>query len=48
MSLAAMDFDLGKVKEVVERCGMVLTERKASTYLLSIDCIRSAPTSHFM
>lgn len=30
MSSAATDFDLGKIKEVVERCGMVLTERKSS------------------
>ncbi|KAF8531333.1 DNA mismatch repair protein MSH2 [Gautieria morchelliformis] len=32
ISSAATNFDLGKIKEVVERCGMVLTERKPTDF----------------
>ncbi|KAF8582578.1 DNA mismatch repair protein [Ramaria rubella] len=32
MASAATDFDLGKIREVVERCGVVLTERKSGEF----------------
>lgn len=50
MSSAATDFDLGKIKEVVERCGMVLTERKSSAcpLLSSISNIQTKQSAEFI
>ncbi|KAF8508246.1 DNA mismatch repair protein [Hysterangium stoloniferum] len=33
IATAATDFDLTKIKEVIERCGVVLTERKSGEFL---------------
>ncbi len=31
------DFDLKKLKEVLDRCGVVITERKPSTYASALE-----------